>query len=68
MWNIVLDEPNVPIKLGMEGNKIPNEKGEFNNTDHRLIEKNAKAKKILIYDLGPDEYSRVSACTNAKMI
>ncbi|XP_070032158.1 uncharacterized protein [Nicotiana tomentosiformis] len=32
------------------------------------MEKNAKAKKILIYGLGPDEYNRTSVCSNAKEI
>ncbi|XP_075077235.1 uncharacterized protein LOC142163975 [Nicotiana tabacum] len=32
------------------------------------MEKNAKAKKILICGRGPDEYNRISVCSNAKMI
>nr|XP_016500738.1 PREDICTED: uncharacterized protein LOC107819164 [Nicotiana tabacum] len=32
------------------------------------MEKNAKARKILIYGLNPDEYNRISACSNTKEI
>ncbi|XP_070020453.1 uncharacterized protein [Nicotiana sylvestris] len=41
---------------------------EFVAADFKMIEKNAKAKKILICGLGPDEYNRISVCSNAKQI
>lgn len=33
-----------------------------------VVEINAKAKKILVCGIGPDEYNRVSSCTSAKEI
>ena len=33
-----------------------------------MIGKNAKAKCILVYGLGPDEFNRISSCTSAKQI
>lgn len=33
-----------------------------------MMEKNTKAKKILICGLGPDEYNRIFVCSNAKQI
>ncbi|XP_075085077.1 uncharacterized protein LOC142168313 [Nicotiana tabacum] len=33
-----------------------------------MIEKNAKAKKILICGLGPDEYNKKFVCSNSKQI
>ena len=32
------------------------------------MEKNAKAKKLLYFDLGPDEYTWISECESAKEI
>jgi len=32
------------------------------------MEKNAKAKKLLYFDLGPDEYTRIAECESAKDI
>ncbi|XP_070015226.1 uncharacterized protein [Nicotiana sylvestris] len=40
----------------------------FEEKDFRMMEKNAKAKKILIYRLGPDECNRIYACSDAKEI
>ncbi|XP_070045027.1 uncharacterized protein [Nicotiana tomentosiformis] len=36
--------------------------------EFRMMEKNTKAKKILICGLGLDEYNRISACSNTKEI
>jgi len=33
-----------------------------------MMEKNAKAKKLLYFGLGPDEYTRISECESAKEI
>jgi len=33
-----------------------------------MMEKNAKAKKLLYFDLGPDEYTRISECESTKDI
>ena len=33
-----------------------------------MMEKNAKAKKLLYFGLGPDEYTRISECESPKYI
>ena len=48
--------------------KIPKERKEW-NAEHKLaIYNNAKAKKILICGIGPDEYNWISFCQDAKAI
>jgi len=51
-----------------DGKIIPNKPEEFNAEDFRMMEKNAKAKKLLYFGLGPDEYARISECESAKEI
>lgn len=34
----------------------------------KKIEKNFKAKKLLVCVIGPDEYNRISSCGSAKEI
>ncbi|XP_004228794.1 uncharacterized protein [Solanum lycopersicum] len=48
--------------------KIPKERKEWNAEDKIGIQNNAKAKKILICGIGPDEYNRISSCQYAKAI
>ncbi|XP_070011141.1 uncharacterized protein [Nicotiana sylvestris] len=36
--------------------------------DRKAVEKNFRAKKILVYGIGPKEYNRISACDTAKEI
>lgn len=44
-WNIVLDGLNVPIKLDTKEKEISKGKSEFNNINHKTMEKNDKDKK-----------------------
>lgn len=41
---------------------------EYNVEDKLALERNTKAKKILICGFRPDEYSTISSCTNKKEI
>ncbi|XP_075106814.1 uncharacterized protein LOC142179831 [Nicotiana tabacum] len=41
---------------------------EYNDVDREAIEKNFRAKKILVCGIGPDEYNRIFACQFAKEI
>ncbi|XP_075095073.1 uncharacterized protein LOC142173391 [Nicotiana tabacum] len=41
---------------------------EYNGADQKSVEKNFKAKKILVYGIGPGEYNRISACESTKEI
>ena len=68
LWNIITDGPEYPTYKDAENNDVPKEKSEYNEADYKMLEKNAKAKFILICGLGPDEYNRISNCTTAKQI
>ena len=63
LWGIVFDSPTIPMKNGIDGTtQVPNDRKEWNATDKLAIQNNAKAKKILICGIGPDEYNRISSC------
>ena len=47
---------------------MPKKPQEFNSNDFKMMEKNAKAKQLLYFGLGPDEYSRISECKFAMEI
>ncbi|XP_075074482.1 uncharacterized protein LOC142162075 [Nicotiana tabacum] len=47
---------------------IPKTRKEYNDTDRKAIEKNLRAKKILVCGIGPDEYNHISACQSDKEI
>lgn len=66
LWIIIKNGALVPTKPSEDGNTmIPK---EFNSADFKMMEKNAKAKKLLYFGLGPDEYVRISECRTAKDI
>ena len=69
LWGVILDGPTITMKTATDGvTKIPKERKEW-NAEHKLaIYNNAKAKKILICGIGPDEYNRISSCQDAKAI
>ncbi|XP_070031740.1 uncharacterized protein [Nicotiana tomentosiformis] len=60
--------PLTPTKQNAHSETVPKDPSEFVAADFRMMEKNAKAKKILICGLGPDEYNIIFACSNAKQI
>nr|XP_009597079.1 uncharacterized protein LOC104093065 [Nicotiana tomentosiformis] len=67
LWDVICDEPFVPTKnLGDPAVSIPKTRKEFYDDDRKAIEKNFRAKKILVCGIGPDEYSRISACQSTK--
>ena len=69
LWGVILDGPTIPMKTATDGiTKILNERKEWNVEDKLAIQNNAKAKKILICGIGPDEYNRISSCQDAKTI
>ncbi|XP_070013335.1 uncharacterized protein [Nicotiana sylvestris] len=51
-----------------EGVDVPKSRADCNAEDLKKWEKNAKAKKWLVYGLSPDEYSRIQGCSTAKQI
>ncbi|XP_015075286.1 uncharacterized protein LOC107019248 [Solanum pennellii] len=69
LWGVILDGPTIPMKTATDGiTKIPKERKEWNAEDKLAIQNNAKANKILICGIGPDEYNRISSCQDAKAI
>ncbi|XP_019263390.1 PREDICTED: uncharacterized protein LOC109241124, partial [Nicotiana attenuata] len=69
LWGAICDGPFVPTKnLGDAAVAIPKTRKEFNDADIKAIEKNFRAKKILVCGIGPDEYNRISACQSAQEI
>ncbi|XP_070038599.1 uncharacterized protein [Nicotiana tomentosiformis] len=69
LWDVICDGPFVPTKnLGDPAAAIPKMRKEFNDADRKAIEKNFRAKKILVYGISPDEYNRISACQSTKEI
>jgi len=68
LWMIIQNGPLIPKKTLKNGSSVPKKYEEFNAEDFRMMEKNAKAKKLLYFGLGPDEYTRISKCESAKEI
>ncbi|XP_075074550.1 uncharacterized protein LOC142162135 [Nicotiana tabacum] len=68
LWTIVYQGPLIPTKQNAQSEIVPKDPSEFVATYFRMMEKNAKAKKILICGLHLDEYNRISVCSNAKQI
>ena len=62
LWMLIKNGPLVPTKVLEDGKKVPKESIEFDVEDYKKMEKNAKAKKLLYFGLGPDEYTRISEC------
>ena len=65
---LVKNGPLIPTKVNKDGTKIQKKPEEFNGEDYKMVEKNAKAKKLLYFGLGPDEYTRISESELAKDI
>ncbi|XP_070049073.1 uncharacterized protein [Nicotiana tomentosiformis] len=69
LWDVIYDRPFVPMKTVGEGTvTIPKTRKEYNDANRKAIEKNFRAKKILVCGIGPDEYNHISACQSAKEI
>jgi len=52
---IIKNGPFIPKKATEDGKIVPMGPQEFNADDFKMMEKNAKAKNLLYFDLGPDE-------------
>ena len=58
LCGIVLDGPTIPMKNEIDRTtQVPKDRKEWNVVDKLAIQNNAKAKKILICRIGPDEYN-----------
>nr|XP_009772045.1 PREDICTED: uncharacterized protein LOC104222513 [Nicotiana sylvestris] len=66
---IICDGPYVPIKVLDEfPYSMAKTSKEFTEVDKKAVEKNLRAKKILVCGMRPKEYDRISACDTAKEI
>jgi len=65
---LIKNEPLIPTKVIEDGIEVYKQPDEFNADDFQMMEKNAKAKKLLYFGLGPDEYTCISECESAKDI
>jgi len=68
LWMLTKTGQLIPTKVNKDGAKIHKKPEEFNGKDYKTMEKNAKAKKLLYFGLGPDEYTGISKCESAKDI
>lgn len=68
LWLIIQNGPLVPKKTNTDGTRVPKTPSEFDSEDFKMMEKKAKAKKLLYFGLRPDEYTRISECASAKKI
>ncbi|XP_070032630.1 uncharacterized protein [Nicotiana tomentosiformis] len=69
LWDIVEKGPNKPMMVNKKGiSTEPKPREKYSENDVKGVQKNAKAKKILICDFSLDEYNRISACRNTKSI
>ncbi|XP_070055970.1 uncharacterized protein [Nicotiana tomentosiformis] len=69
LWDVICDGPFVPMKtIGEPVMTVPKYRKEYNDADRKAIEKNFRAKKILVCGIGPDEYNRILAYQSAKEI
>ncbi|XP_075088389.1 uncharacterized protein LOC142170388 [Nicotiana tabacum] len=60
--------PKDPSKFVAQSETVPKDPSKFVAADFRMMEKNENAKKILICGLDPDEYNKISMCSNVKKI
>ena len=68
LWMIIENGPLIPKKKTEDGKIFSKVPQEFNADDFKMMEKNAKAKKLLYFGLGPNEYTSISECESAKDI
>ncbi|XP_070009864.1 uncharacterized protein [Nicotiana sylvestris] len=67
--DIICDCPYVPIKVLDEFSfSMAKTSKEHTEADRKVVEKNFRAKKILVCGMGPKEYNRISTCDTAKEI
>ncbi|XP_075099333.1 uncharacterized protein LOC142176148 [Nicotiana tabacum] len=69
LWDVICDGPYIPTKaLAKLPLSMPKTRKEYTDADRKVVEKNFRAKKILVCGIAPDEYNRISACEDAKEI
>lgn len=69
LWNVMLDVPTIITKIGEDG-KIQDSKGKskLDAVDKINVQNNVKDKNIIICEICPDKYNRISFYSTAKEI
>ena len=49
LWMLIKNGPLIPTKVIEDGSKVHKKPEEFNADDFKMMEKNAKAKKTLVF-------------------
>ena len=65
---LIKNRPLIPMKVNEDSTKTHKKPEEFDTNYLKMMEKNAKTKKLLYFGLGPDEYTQISKCESAKEI
>ncbi|WMV33441.1 hypothetical protein MTR67_026826 [Solanum verrucosum] len=71
VWNVICEGPSVPtmeVKDGEVTRVIVKTRQQYNDADKRLVEKNHKARKLLMCGISMNEYDLISYCELAKEI
>jgi len=68
LWMIIENGPYIPVKTMEDDKTTLNKPNEFDLNDFKKMEKNARAKKLLYFGLGPNEYTHISEREIAKEI
>ena len=62
---LIKNGPLIPAKVIEDGTEVHKQPDEFNAEDFKKMEKNVKAKKVLYFGLGLNEYTRISECESS---
>jgi len=68
LWMNIENGPYILVRITEDGKIVPKKPHEFDSDDFIMMEKNARAKKLLYFNLGPDEDTQISECESAKEI
>jgi len=65
---LIKNGPLIPVKVNEDGTITKKKPEEFDSNDFKMMDENAKVKKLLYFGLSPDEFTRFSKCESAKDI
>jgi len=68
LWMIIKNGPYIPMKATEDAQTICKKSNEFDSNDFKKMEKNAMAKKLLYFGLGPEKYTCILECESSKEI
>ena len=68
LWMIIENGLLIPKKETKDGKIVPKKLQEFNSDEFKIMDENAKDKKLLYFGLGPNEYTRIAECESANEI